>query len=276
MIRIAHLSDLHLVEPDHAARRGLLQRRLAYLTFGRPVDAERRKRRVLDTLVAARRSGADHVLITGDLTEDGMDAQFDVLAEVLTESRLSPRTVTLLPGNHDAYNDGGAYDRALRGPLSAFAPTSTPGVPVFLGDTVILPMSTAFHQPFTRAIGRLDELALGHAAALADRTRATARSLVLAMHHPPQRRLPVVQWIDGLEQHAAVGSILERHDHVSVLFGHIHGSTDRAVRPGATPRIFSCEAVVDGSAPLRLYNLRHGRVCPILEPRHAAPAMAIA
>jgi 3',5'-cyclic AMP phosphodiesterase CpdA len=276
MLRIAHLSDLHLVEPDHALRRGLAQRRLSYLTFGRPVDAERRKRRVLEVLVAARRSGADHVLVTGDLTEDGIDPQFEVLAEVLAESRLSPSKVTLLAGNHDAYADGGAFDRALKGSLAPYAPTSTQGSPIVLGDTVILPMSTAAHQPYTRALGFLHRDALDRIAAMAEETRASGRSLVVAMHHPPQRRMPVMQWIDGLVQHAAVGSILERHDHVHVLFGHIHSATARAVRPGATPRIFSCEAVVDGDAPLRLYNVRHGRVCPVAEPRHAAAAMALA
>jgi Icc protein len=276
MTQIAHLSDLHLLEPDHAARQGEARRRLAYLTVGRPNDAPRRRRRAASVLAAAARSGADHVLVTGDLTEDGIDAQFAILAEVLAESGLSPAQVTLLPGNHDAYEDGGAFERALRGPLAAYAATSTPGVPVFLRDVAILPMCTAVAQPYTRSAGVIDGRELEIAAQMAEQSRLSGRALVLAMHHSPRRRAPVVQWIDGLVQHAAIGEILERHDHVHVLHGHTHTTTDRAVRPGATPRIFSTEAVVDSDAPLRLYHARHGRLWPAALVQHAVPMLALA
>ncbi len=276
MTQIAHLSDLHLLEADHADRQGVARRRLAYLTIGRPNDAARRRHRAVEVLVAARRSDADHVLITGDLTEDGIAPQFEILAEVLAESGLAPERVTLLPGNHDAYVDGGAFERALRGPLAAYAPTSTPGVPVFLRDVAILPVCTAVEQPYTRSAGSIDGRELESAARMAEQSRLSGRALVLAMHHPPHRRAPVMQWIDGLIEHAAVGALLERHDHVHVLHGHTHTAADRAVRPGATARIFSTEAVVDSSSPLRFYHARHGRLWPASRAPYAVPALAMA
>jgi Icc protein len=276
MTQIAHLSDLHLLEPEHAARQGVARRRLAYLTLGRPNDAVERRRRAVEVLAAARRSGADHVVITGDLTEDGIPVQFDILAEVLAESRLPPSQVTLIAGNHDAYVDGSAFERALRGPLSAYAATSTPGVPVVLRDATILPVCTAFAQPYTRSAGAIDGQELEAAAKLCEQSRALGRALVLAMHHPPHRRFPVMQWIDGLVQYAALGALLERHDHVHVLHGHTHATADRAVRPGATPRIFSTESVIDSHAPLRFYHARHGRLWPAALAPDAVPALAVA
>lgn len=276
MTRIAHLTDLHLVEPAHAERRGPAQRRLAWLTLGRPVDAARRRRRALAVLHAAQRSGVNHVLLTGDLTEDGIPAQFEALAEVLAESRLRPSQVTLVPGNHDAYAGGSAFEEALRGPLAPYAPTSTPGVPVFLRDLALLPVSTAVEQPYTRAAGAIDGRELEAAARVAEQSRLSGRALVLAMHHPPHRRFPGMQWFDGLAQHAAVGELLERHDHVHVVHGHTHAAADRAVRPGATPRVFSAASVVDGKAPLRFYDARHGRLWPIARAEHAVPALALA
>jgi 3',5'-cyclic AMP phosphodiesterase CpdA len=276
MTQLAHLSDLHLLEEGHHARRGLSRRRLSYLTFGRPNDHEDRRRRAGSALAVARASGADHVLVTGDLTEDGLDAQFEVLAELLADSRLAPERVTLLPGNHDAYVDGGAFARALAGPLRAYAATSTPGVPVALRDAVILPVSTAMAQPYTRSAGSIDGHALVAAEALAAQTRREGRSLVVAMHHPPGRRFPGMQWIDGLVEHAAMGAVLARHDHVHVAHGHIHTRSDDAVRPGARPRIFGAEAVVDADAPVRFYEARHGRMWAATELRWAGatPAMA--
>jgi hypothetical protein len=48
------------------------------------------------------------------------------------------------------------------------------------------------------------------------------------------------------------------------------------VRPGATPRIFSTEAVVDGSAPLRVYEARHARLSPVVRALQGIPALALA
>jgi 3',5'-cyclic AMP phosphodiesterase CpdA len=271
MTHLAHLSDLHLLEPDHDGRRGLERRRLAYLSAGRPHDAEARKRRAVRALTAARRSGADHVLVTGDLTEDGIDAQFEVLAEVLHESGLQPTQVTLVPGNHDAYADPEAFARALRGPLSAYAETSTPGVPVPVGEATVLPVSTAMAQPYQLAAGAIERPELESAVKLAKDGRKGGRALVLAMHHPPmRRRVPLMQWLDGLRDHEALGTILADHEHVHVVHGHAHEQTDRGVRPGASPRIFGADAVVSGAAPVRHYRARHGRLAPSAEPAWAA------
>jgi 3',5'-cyclic-AMP phosphodiesterase len=275
MTRIAHLSDLHLLEAGHTERRGLPRRRLAYLSFGRPMDPERRRRRAALALRRARH--ADHVVITGDLTEDGVDAQFEVLGEVLAESGLDPARVTLVPGNHDAYADGGAFARALEGPLRAFAATSVPGVPVFLPGVAILPLSTAFEQTYLFSAGSIEDHAIEAADRVAEQCRLAGRALVIAMHHPPVRLLPVIEWIDGLRRAAEVRRLLEQHDHAHVLHGHIHAATERPVRPGAAPRIFSIEAVVDSrGASIRYYRARHGRLAPeavsALEQLSLAPA----
>ena len=154
---LAHLSDLHLIERDHHRRRGLSRRRLQFLSFGAALDAEARLTRAVALLQQARRSGADHVLITGDLTEDGVDAQFEVLGEALHKSRLDPDCVTLVPGNHDGYADPGAFARAMHGPLRAFRRTSGEGALSVLPGAVIAPVSTmmmANSSPPTRPTER--------------------------------------------------------------------------------------------------------------------------
>lgn len=274
MTHIAHLSDLHLLEAKHGARRGLSRRRLAYLSAGRPHDAADRRRRALGALLAARRSGADHVLVTGDLTEDGIDEQYEVLAEVLHESGLSPTSVTLIAGNHDVYASRDAFARALEGPLAAYAETSTPGVPVVLRDLSVLPVSTAMPQPYHFSAGSIERPAIESTAAFARDSKRGGRALVVAMHHPPKRRAnPVMQWFDGFRDHVAVQVILEAHDHVHVLHGHTHEVSDHGVRPGATPRIFGTDAVVTCEAPVRYYEASHGRLVPasgVATPKRAA------
>jgi 3',5'-cyclic AMP phosphodiesterase CpdA len=267
MMHLAHLSDLHLLEAGHADRKGLERRRLAYLSAGRSHDATDRRHRALRALRAARSSGADHVLVTGDLTEDGIDAQFEVLAEVLLESGLPSEQVTLLPGNHDVYAAPDAFARALRGPLAAYAATSTPGVPLVLGDVVVLPLSTAMPQPYQFSAGAIERPEMESAATLAKDEMRLRRAMVLAMHHPPRRHaVGLWHWIDGLRDHAALSALLAQHDHLHVVHGHTHEASEHGVRPGAAPRIFGTDAVVTGEAPVRFYHAEHGRLWPVAAP----------
>src|SRR5690348_1512783 len=113
MTRIAHLSDLHLLEDDLAARSLKERLRLSFLTFGRSIDAIARRARVARALQNAWEAEADHLVITGDVTEDGIESQFLVLADVLRESDWPAHRVTLVPGNHDAYAEEDAWSRAF-------------------------------------------------------------------------------------------------------------------------------------------------------------------
>jgi 3',5'-cyclic-AMP phosphodiesterase len=263
MTTLAHLSDLHLLEEDCESRAGLARLRLSYLTLGRALKPERRRSRALDALIEARASGADHLVITGDLTEDGVDAQFEVLASVLQESRWPAARVTLVPGNHDAYADPGAFARALDGPLSAYAATSGPGAATVLENAVVVPVSTAIAQHFARAAGGIRERDVAAVARAATESLPRGRATIVAMHHPPGPRWSSVeQWIDGLAHHARLDELLDRSDHVHVLHGHTHQAKDRACRPGAQKRIFSARAVIDGGPSLRLYTARHLRLWP--------------
>lgn len=274
MTQIAHLSDLHLLEEGHEARRGAERRRLTYISLGRPYDPQARRKRAAAALSASKRSGADHLVVTGDLTEDGLASQFTILAELLDASGWVPERVTLIPGNHDAYAGGGAWEIALAGPLAAYRATSTLSAPVRLAGMIILPLSTSLAQHYTRSSGGLAAGALASVEEAAAESRRSGEALVLAMHHPPRRNpLLPLQWIDGFRDHAALGTVLGAHDHLHVLHGHTHLAADYAVRPGAAPRIFSTEAVVDGAAPLRLYRARHGRLWP--EGRAALERLAL-
>src|SRR5688572_2232868 len=104
MLDLAHVTDLHLVEKDHEKRRGTDWQRLQYLSAGRSIDFATRRHKALSALRSAGRNAA-HVVLTGDLTEDGMPAQYELLAELLSDADLDPHRVTIVPGNHDRYAD---------------------------------------------------------------------------------------------------------------------------------------------------------------------------
>src|SRR5690606_13605234 len=102
MTTIAQLSDLHLIaEPDKTSMSSRM--REALLGLGHRATADVRRQRARRALARARASSADHIVITGDLTETGTAAEFEVVAEILHDSGIDPTRVTLVPGNHDMY-----------------------------------------------------------------------------------------------------------------------------------------------------------------------------
>lgn len=264
MTRIAHVSDLHLVERDHASRRGLDEVRLRYLSFGRPLDFDARVARAREALRRALAVRPDHLCITGDLTEDGTPAQFEVLARVLHDAGVSPERTTLVPGNHDGYDDPRAFETALAGPLAPFRETSLPGSVVVHDGAAVVAVSTLIPQSFARSAGAVDRAQLTHLAALAGDSWLRTRALVVAQHHPPMRHLaPGLQWLDGLERPEPLRGLIERYAHLHVLHGHAHVAADRAVRRGGDAQVFCVPAVVDNDEPVRVYEATEQRLRPL-------------
>ena len=121
-MRVAHLSDVHLTTLQSVRRAYGLRCRA--VRFGRSADPSVRAQRLRSALDAVVASGADHLVISGDLTELGDDAEFERFAEVLADAAIDPGDVTLVPGNHDAYTTADGWRRALAGPLAPWARTS--------------------------------------------------------------------------------------------------------------------------------------------------------
>ncbi|HMI87277.1 MAG TPA: metallophosphoesterase [Polyangiaceae bacterium] len=264
MATIAQLSDLHLVEDHYDARPLSTRARLSCLSLGRPLEPRVRKERVARALAEVRSHGADHLVITGDLTEDGAPAQFEVLAEVLADSRIPPERITLVPGNHDAYDAADNYAAALAGPLRLYAPTSTIGAPLPFRDVTLVPVSTAFHQSPLRSAGAIASAELEALQRTVNDAAFRGRPLVLVQHHPPGRHcLPPFQWFDGLLEHSVLSAMTEQSSHLHVVHGHTHRAVNRAVRKGEAARIFSALAVVESENALRLYDASPAGLTPL-------------
>jgi 3',5'-cyclic AMP phosphodiesterase CpdA len=81
-MRLAHVSDVHVLEPLSMTDGYGLD--IRFLSFGRRLDAQGRLRKLARALAAAKRNAADHVVVSGDLTESATPAQFELLAAALS------------------------------------------------------------------------------------------------------------------------------------------------------------------------------------------------
>gem|GEM_PF-1675810 len=264
MTILAHLTDLHMLERDHRKRRGLSRTRLQFLSTGAALDAEARLQRATRMLQLAQRGGADHILLTGDLTEDGVDSQFEMLAEALHNSGIEPERVTLLPGNHDAYVDYRAFDRALAGPLQAFRATSHDHAKTVLPGAVIVPISTAIEgQWFTRSRGAIRALDVARIRRIASDPISHDRAVVVAQHHPPsQHPVFAVEWFDGVDNVSSMRDLLYERSRVHVVHGHTHRLSTKHLSGREHAQIYCAASVRDQhdttELSLRFYKAEAG------------------
>jgi Icc protein len=264
MTRIVHLSDAHVLDPRPSRTRSGWSMQVRFLSFGRPLDAEGRRRKLSRSLATARRVGANHVVLSGDLTEIGSPGEYETLAEVLHDSGIGPERITLVPGNHDMYSSANAWRWALEGPLSPFARTSASqaGKTVDVGGVTLLPLDATFHQPVTRSAGYIGPEALEALHRRASDKAFACRPLVAIQHHPPfVRKTKAWDWIDGLIGASSLMSLLEKFRHLFVLHGHLHAMVNRALGCGVA-RILGATAVVDDTDTprVRVYDVIDGRL----------------
>jgi 3',5'-cyclic AMP phosphodiesterase CpdA len=280
-VRIAHITDTHILESDHHMRSGRHRFRVNFLSFGRTKDSEDRRARLLLAIDQAVVAGASQIVMTGDMTEDGQPEQFEALAEVLYDSGVDPERITLVPGNHDLYTDLHAWDIALSGPLAPWATTSRLGSLVVRDDVAVLPISTCFKQHYLFAGGRLGSHNARRIASAARQAKDLGCALVVGMHHPVfPHPISVGTWWDGLRDHHVMSDLLREHPAAFVFHGHIHRKVTKAVSDGRHAQVFCAKATVDSDELLRLYDVDDSILtpvpvrAPVYAPAHGDFAMA--
>jgi 3',5'-cyclic-AMP phosphodiesterase len=151
------------------------------------------------------------VLVTGDLTEHGDGAEYEIARREL--SRLEA-PLYVLPGNHD--------DREVL--REVFELGGEAGTPIaYSADLGPMRLVVIDSSVPNEAWGRLDDEQLAWLDA--ELAEAQGQATMLAMHHPPLRTGSVPWDAIGLptRDRLALGEVLERHPQVRrVVAGHVH------------------------------------------------------
>jgi 3',5'-cyclic AMP phosphodiesterase CpdA len=240
-VRIAHLSDLHLLALDGVVPFRLFNKRFTgYLNLRLRRKAVHKPFAVEAAARAIRELGVDHVVVTGDVSNLALEGEF-ALANRFFEHHLgmSPEQVTLVPGNHDAYTRGAHRSARFATAFARYLSSDLPGLTVegsrfpvvrLRGPVAIIGLSTAVPRlPFV-ASGELGTAQLKALEAILEHPEVKARTPVILQHHPihnPPGRTHAM--MEGLQDAAQEMQVLRRLARGLVLHGHLHRRIHRTL-----------------------------------------------
>ncbi|UQA56072.1 metallophosphoesterase family protein [Polyangium aurulentum] len=230
-MRIAHLSDLHLLSFEGVMPKRFLNKRLTgYLNIRyrrkavhKPFAVEAAAREIRDT-------GIDHVVITGDVSNLALEVEFELVRLFLERDLgLHPDQVSMVPGNHDTYTHGafrtGRFMRYFEAYLKSDL-SEVPGPFPFVhlrGPAAIIGLSTAVPRPPLVASGSLKRPQLEALSRLLSHPEVRKRTLVVLQHHPwhnPPSTLKTL--LEGLYDARAEHDVLRKVPRGLLLHGHLH------------------------------------------------------
>ena len=240
MFSVGHLSDLHATPVRIRDPRELAGKRLlGWLSW----HVRRRRVHRPDVLEALiedlHRAAPDHVVVTGDLTNVACEQEF-VAARAWLERIGTPRGVSIVPGNHDAYveiprevswDHWAEFLRSDPEPgASGAARDDFPTLRV-RGAAAFVGLSSATPTAVGMATGSLGSAQLERLERLLTRLSDSRLCRILLLHHPPtpgavspRRALTDAEALRAVLRRTGVDLVLHGHGH-RTLIGTLEGPT---------------------------------------------------
>ncbi len=263
MFRIAHVSDLHVLSPrGFEWRRILFNKRVTGYVNLLLHRARVYRREYLEAVLSAAAAWADHVVVTGDVTNLSLEREFEE-ARALVDALAREVEVTVVPGNHDVYLPSVQVKRRFLHHFGAFLQGDLPElaceVPVgafpcvkLRGPVAFVALSSAVPRPPFVNSGRVGDPQLGALRRILAHPEVSRRTPVVLVHHPPvddRIRLRVLR--DGLVDLERLQAALAPLSRGLVLFGHLHVRLHRrlATAAGALDAFAASAAALDHPNP---------------------------
>ncbi len=234
MLRIAHVSDLHVLSPAGVEwRRIVFNKRMTgyanlVLRRGRVF-----RREYLTAVLDAAAAHADHVVVTGDITNLALEGEYAEARRLLDAAARSAE-VTVVPGNHDIYLPQIHRERRFPHHFGAYLQSDLPELALDLpagrfpcvklrGPVAIIGLSSAVPRPPFVSAGYVGRDQLGALGRVLSHPEVRKRTPVVLIHHDPlDSRFRLEQLRSGLLDAGALRRVLQPMARGLVLFGHLH------------------------------------------------------
>ncbi len=267
-IRVAHLSDLHLLSLDGVRWLDFANKRC---TGGLNLISNRARHyhaHIFEAMVRdINAQGVDQIICTGDVTNLALEPEFLFARELFAGFALDPAHITVVPGNHDVYVPAGralfskffadymSPDRAWQREPSdgrdqaGNASTDLPEVewPIVRvrGQVAIIGISTSIPTPWFTAYGKIDRRQLARLRDIMTSPALEGKLRLIAIHHPPAGRA-AKNLVRGLHGWARLAETLAATGAELVIHGHEHRDLRHSL-PGPDERGIPVLGIQSGS-----------------------------
>jgi len=264
-MRVAHISDLHVLAMDGVGAARFVNKRFTGLLNLKLKREHAHKRAHLAALLEAIRGGAfDHVIVTGDLTNLALESEFEAVRAMLDAGLGMPSSaITVVPGNHDLYTRGAMKTRRFTSYFEPFIKSDLPelsrnmdlGPFPFVrlrGPLAIVGLTTAVPRPPLVAAGVVGAEQREALSIILDHPEVKKRGLVLCMHHPlhPPAR-PHKALMEGLHDAHLMRSLLSNTRGL-VLHGHLHRRMQTPIEGSPITSVGATSASLEHTDPHRM------------------------
>lgn len=263
MIRVAHVSDLHVLSRTGARWRQIVfnKRITGYANLLLHRGRVHRREYLLKVLAAAAGS-ANQLVVTGDITNLALEHEYQEASALLEEASRQTE-VTVVPGNHDLYLPSLAHERRFPRHFHRLLESDLPELACDLpagrfpcvklrGEVAIIGLSSGVPRPPFVSAGRLGAAQLAALERVLAHPEVVRRTPVVLVHHPPVDGRPrALQLRDGLVDAAALRRVLSSLQRGVLLFGHLHLRVRHELRthPGSLEVIGASGAALDHPDP---------------------------
>ena len=229
LIRIGHLSDVHLDGvPTPTVRQLMSKRLIGYLNWRHNRSRSMTRDRLNALIDDLKNHAPDHIAVTGDLTNVALPGEFENARDWL-RALGSGESVTAIPGNHDAYVPFAdrQYCRLWAPWMSdGFSTDNGPARFPFLrviGKFALIGLSTAVPTLPLMATGRLGQEQIKKLKKILQDTGSDGFFRIILIHHPPtvydfrhklRRLTDAAQFRDAIRQ-TGTELILHGHNHIA-------------------------------------------------------------
>lgn len=268
-MRIAHVSDLHVLAPLGAELRSMLfNKRITGLANLLMMRARVYRQDYLLAVLRAAAAHADQLVVTGDITNLSLEGEYRAADELFREL-LSATEVTVVPGNHDVYLPAIHHERRFLHHFRKYMASDLPELSLDLsagafpsvklrGPVAIIGLSSAVPRPPFVSAGYLGHDQLAALARVLAHPEVAARTPIVLVHHSPfDARLRLEQLRGGLVDAPALRRALPPVERGLLLYGHLHVRRRSALQsPGWEALAASAAALDHPSEHVRAgYNL---------------------
>jgi 3',5'-cyclic AMP phosphodiesterase CpdA len=222
MFVLAQLTDLHMAAKPQLSELAS-KRVLGFINWQRKRKFVHRPE-VLDAITRdAKQQAADHIAVTGDLTNLSLPAEYK-RARAWLDALGTARDVTVIPGNHDVYVPAAVQSPAAFWGVYTRGDDGRSGFPFVRnrGNVALIALSTGVPTGPFMATGRLGKQQLSGLAQALAQTRDLFRTVLI--HHPPLS--PPQRHMRRLVDAADLRQVLAQHGAELLIHGHDH---ERAV-----------------------------------------------